>query len=153
MQDAVQSRTPAHLWVVGVLALLWNAFGAYDYMMTRMRNTDYFASMMPGVDPGAVLAWIDAFPIYAQFGWGLGVWGGVLGAVLLLARSRYAVWAFALSLVGIALSLGYQMFRAPPMPGADALGAMGEVMPLVIFFVGLALLGYAYAQAKKGVLR
>ena len=153
MQDVVQSRTPAHLWVVGVLALLWNAFGAYDYMMTRMRNTDYFASMMPGVDPNAVLAWIDAFPIYAQVGWGLGVWGGVLGSVLLLMRSRYAVWAFAVSIVGMALSLGYQILRAPPMPGADALGAMADVMPLVIIFVGLVLLAYAYSQAKKGVLR
>ncbi|HET7816584.1 MAG TPA: hypothetical protein VFK58_03285 [Sphingomicrobium sp.] len=153
MQDVVQSRTPAHLWVVGVLALLWNAFGAYDYTMTRLRNTDYLAGMMPGVDPESVLAWVDAFPIYAQFGWGLGVWGGVLGAVLLLARSRHAVWAFAVSLVGMALSLGYQMLRAPPMPGAEALGVMGEVMPLVIIFVGLALLGYAYTQAQKRVLR
>lgn len=153
MQDVVQSRTPVHLWVVGVLALLWNAFGAYDYMMTRMRNTDYFAGMMPGVDPNAVLAWIDAFPIYAQVGWGLGVWGGVLGSVLLLMRSRYAVWAFAVSIVGMALSLGYQILRAPPMPGADALGAMADVMPLVIIFVGLVLLAYAYSQAKKGVLR
>lgn len=155
MQQSVQTRAPApaHLWVVGLLALLWNAFGAYDYTMTRMRNTDYLSGMMPGVDAGAVLAWIDAFPVYAQFGWGLGVWGGVLGAVLLLARSRYAVWAFAASLVGMALSLGYQMLRAPPMPGADALGAAGKVMPLVIILVGLVLLGYAYRQANRGVLR
>jgi len=153
MQDFVHSRTPAHLWVVGLLALLWNAFGAYDYTMTRLRSTDYLAGMMPDVDPGAVLAWIDAFPIYAQFGWGLGVWGGLLGSVLLLARSRYAVWAFAASLVGIALSLGYQILRAPPMPGADALGAIADVMPLVVILIGLALLAYAYAQAKKGVLR
>lgn len=153
MQDAVQSRTPAHLWVVGVLSLLWNAFGAYDYTMTRMRNTDYLAGMMPGVDPGAVLAWIDAFPIYARFGWGLGVWGGLLGSALLLMRSRHAVWAFALSLVGMALSLGYQILRAPPMPGADALGAMADIMPLVIIAVGVLLLAYAYGQAKKGVLR
>jgi hypothetical protein len=26
--------TPWHLWLVGVLALLWNSFGAFDYVMT-----------------------------------------------------------------------------------------------------------------------
>lgn len=153
MQDVVSARTPAHLWIVGILSLLWNAFGGYDYTMTRMRNTDYLAGMMPGVDPSAVLAWVDAFPIYAQFGWGLGVWAGLAGSVLLLMRSRYAVWAFALSLIGAVLGLGYQIFAAPPMPGAEALGAFADIMPWVIILVAAALLYYAYSQAKKGVLR
>ena len=95
MQDTVQARVPMHLWIVGGVATLWNAFGCYDYLMTRMRNTDYLASVMPTVDPNAMLAWIDAFPIWAQFGWGLGVWGGLAGSVLLLLRSRWAVWAWA----------------------------------------------------------
>jgi hypothetical protein len=153
MQDVVSARTPAHLWIVGILSLLWNAFGGYDYTMTRMRNTDYLASMMPGVDPNAMLAWVDAFPLYAQFGWGLGVWAGLAGAVLLLMRSRHAVWAFALSLIGAVLGLGYQIFAAPPPPGAEQMGAMADIMPWVIILVAAALLYYAYSQAKKGVLR
>src|SRR5215210_1684655 len=84
----VRRRAPVHLWIVGVLALLWNAIGCYDYFMTRTRNTDYLASMMPDVDPNAMLAWVDAFPLYAQIGWGLGVWAGLAGSVLLLLRSR-----------------------------------------------------------------
>ena len=58
------------------LALLWNCFGCFDYLMTQMRNTDYLASAMPSVDPNAMLAWVDSLPIYAQIGWGLGVWTG-----------------------------------------------------------------------------
>src|SRR5687768_3633238 len=98
-EDAVGARTPVHLWIVGALALLFNGFGSYDYLMTRMRNTDYLAEMMPNVDPNAMLAWVDGFPIYAQFGWGLGVWGGLVGALLLLIRNRWAVLALGLSLV------------------------------------------------------
>ena len=76
--EIVQTRTaPIHLWIVGLLSLLWNGFGCYDYLMTRMRNLEYFRSMAPDVDPNAMLAWVDAFPIYAQFGWGLGVWMGL----------------------------------------------------------------------------
>lgn len=65
MQQGVSARTPAHLWVVGILATLWNCFGAYDYLMTKSRNTDYLASMMPGVDPNAFLAYLDGYPIWA----------------------------------------------------------------------------------------
>ncbi len=151
MQDVVQTRVPMHLWIVGVLSTLWSAFGCYDYLMTRMRNTDYLASMMPDVDPNATLAWVDAFPIWAQFGWGLGVWGGLIGALLLLIRSRWAVWALGLSLIGAILGLGYQIVAAPPLPGAE--GAMFEVMPYVIILVAAALFLYSRAMEKKGVLR
>ena len=149
MQEAVSARTPAHLWIVGVLATLWNAFGCYDYLMTRMRNTDYLRSMMPDVDPNAMLAYVDGFPIWAQFGWGLGVWGGLAGGILLLLRSRWAVWAFGLSLVGAVLGLGYQLMN--PMPFIE--GFMATGMPIIIIVVALALFLYARAMEKKGVLR
>jgi hypothetical protein len=148
---ATQARTPVHLWIVGVLALLWNGIGVYDYLMTRMRNTDYLASMMPTVDPNAMLAWIDAFPIWAQAGWALGVWGGLLGAILLLMRNRWAVPVFAVSLVGALLGLGYQILAAPPLAGAE--GAMNDIMPFVIILIALALFLYARATRAKDVLR
>lgn len=152
MQQAVESRgAPVHLWIVGILSLLWGAFGGYDYVMTRMRNTEYLANLMPEVDPNAFLAWIDAFPIWAQFGWGLGVWMGLLGSVLLLVRSQYAVPAFALSLIGAVVGLGYQIAMAPPLAGA--VGPMYSIMPWVIIAVALGLYLYARAQKASGVLR
>lgn len=30
--------TPWHLWVVGVVAVLWNAFGCWDYTMTHLKG-------------------------------------------------------------------------------------------------------------------
>jgi hypothetical protein len=152
MEDVQTGKTPVHLWIVGAVAAIWNCFGAYDYIMTRMRDTDYLASMMPGTDPNAILSWIDSFPIWAQFGWGLGVWMGLLGSLLLLARSRYAVWAFGLSLVGMVLSFGYQfMGGSTPPEGMD--GSMMMIMPLVIIAIGIGLFLYARAQAAKAVLR
>jgi len=152
MQQAVSARTPVHVWIVGILSLLGGCFGAYDYTMTRMRNTDYIKSAMPGVDPNAALAWVDSMPMYAQIGWGLGVWAGLLGAILLLMRSRWAVWSFGLSLLGAVASLGYQIALAPPMPGAGD-SAMMKFMPYVIIAICVALFLYARAQAAKGVLR
>ena len=149
--EATATKPPVHFWIVGVLGLLWNCVGPYDYVMTRMRDTDYLAKMMPTVDPNAVLAWIDAFPIWAQFGWGLGVWMGLAGAILMLLRHRWAVPAFALSLIGAVLGLGYQVVAAPPLPGAE--GAQYQIMPFVIIAVALGLFLYARAMRAKGVLR
>lgn len=144
-------RVPIHLWVVGGLALLWNAFGAYDYLMTRTQGAAYIRSMMPGIDADRMMAYIDAFPIWASIGWGLGVWGGLLGSLLLLMRNRLAVPTLALSLAGAVIGIGYQLIEPLDLPemhsGANA------VMPYVIILIAAALFAYARAQAAKGVLR
>ena len=77
MDNAMTRRAPTHLWIVGILSLLWNGFGCYDYLMSRTRNTDYLKSMMPDADPAVILGYIDGMPIWAQIGWGLGVWLGL----------------------------------------------------------------------------
>ena len=98
-----------------------------------------------------MLSWIDAFPMWAQFGWGLGVWLGLAGAILLLMRLRLATWALALSAIGAIVGLGYQLALAPPMPGGES--AMARIMPAVIIIVAVALYLYAQRQEKNGVLR
>lgn len=147
--NASLERAPAHLWVVGALSLLWNAFGAYDYVMTRLRDVDYLGSM--GIDPAVMLAYVDALPIWAQVGWGLGVWASVLGSVLLLLRSRYAVHAFIAAIVGMLLSLGWQLIDSSA-PAELKQGTMAY-MPFVTIAVGLAQLWYASRQRASGVLR
>ena len=151
MATTAQARTPIHIWIVGGLSLVWNSFGCYDYLMTRLRDTDYIASAMPGVDPNAVLAWVDAFPLYAQIGWALGVWMGLAGSILLLIRHRWAVWAYGLSLVGAVLGLGYQIALAPPLEGAHET-AMMKAVPYIVILIAVGLFLYARAMEKKGVL-
>jgi hypothetical protein len=107
--------------------------------------------MMPGTDPNEVLAYIDSFPVWAQSGWAFGVWGGLIGAILLLMRSRYAVWAFVLSLIGAVLGLGYQIAN-PGGPAAMHEGA-GAVMPYIIIAIAAFLAWYSWNAQKKGVLR
>ena len=140
--------TPTHLWIVGVLALIWNAFGCYDYLMTRMRNTEYLASMMPEVDPNAMLAWVDSFPIWAQFGWGLGVWMG-------LARCGPAVDAQPLggstpsACRWSGLCLASATRSSPPRRSPDAEGAMSDACPTSSSSSRCGLFLYARKQASE----
>jgi hypothetical protein len=146
MQQAVSARAPAHIWIVGILALLWNGYASYDYLMTNMKNPAYLAQF-----PADQLAYWETLPSWLTAFWALGVWGGLAGALLLLARSRYAVHAFAVSLLGIVVSFGYQMF-ATKMPASMTEGAMA-IIPWVVFGIGVFLLWYAMRQRKGGVLR
>ena len=148
MQDAVSARTPAHLWIVGILSLLWNCFGAYDYTMTRLHNMAYLSQMG---DPNVVLAYVENMPMYAQIGWGLGVWGSLLGSILLLMRSRYAMHAFAVSLIGAIMSFAAQ-YLGPPPPEAMTSGAM-KYVPLIIILLVVAQLWYSWRESNAGVLR
>ena len=147
MQDAVQNaRAPVHLWIVGILATLWNAFGCYDYIMTQTGNEAHLAQFS-----AEERAFFDSFPAWTEAFWAIGVWGALIGSVLLLARSRYAVHAFGASLVGMIVGLAYQRFGMA-IPESLTTGVMA-VMPWVIFAIGIALFVYARTQAAKGVLR
>ncbi|ANY20052.1 hypothetical protein A6F68_01538 [Tsuneonella dongtanensis] len=148
----MRAGTPWHVWVVGVLALLWNTFGAYDYIMSKTGNRDYLASMMEpvGVTVDDAIAYMNAMPLWANIGWGLGVWGAVAGSLLVLLRSRFAFHAFVVSLIGLVLGTFHQL--SSPMPGmTDTTTPM--IFTAVIFVITLLLIWYTRRQSANGVLR
>jgi hypothetical protein len=147
MQQAVQlARAPVHLWIVGILATLWNGFGAFDYVMTQTSNEAYLAQFS-----AEERAFFDSFPAWMEAFWAVGVWGALIGSLLLLIRNRHAVTAFGLSLVGMVVGMGYQ-YVAMDAPESMKSGAMA-IMPWVILAIGIALFVYARNLAAKGVLR
>lgn len=150
MDGSVGAKAPAHLWIVGALSLLWNGFGAFDYAMTRTRGADYVESMMPGSGE-ALMDYINSFPIWASFGWGLGVWMGLAGSILLLMRHRLAVIAFGLSLAGAILGIGYQLMRPADLPQVQQ--GFNAAMPYLIILIALALYLYSRTLLRKGLLR
>lgn len=145
MREAgLRSATPAHLWVVGLASLLWNAFGAFDFIMTNVRDPGYLQQF-----PVAMMDYIDAMPVWVIASWALGVWGAVLGSILLLARSRFAVTAFAASLLGLAASTVYQQIHG--MPEAARTQGMAA-MNLMIWAGAILFFAYALRMRRRGVL-
>ena len=151
MATSAQARTPIHIWIVGILALLWNGFGCYDYFMTRTSGAAYIDSMMHTDQGSAIMAYINGFPIWVSAAWGFGVWGGLAGYILLVMRSRHAVAAFAVSAIGAVVGLGWQILN--PSGIAEMSETVNRVMPYVIIVVAVALFLYARAVEKKGLLR
>lgn len=145
MTTSNTQSTPWHIWLIGGVSLLWNAMGGFDYIMTKTRNADYLAQFTP-----EQLDYFHTYPLVANIGWGLGVWGAILGSILLLIRSRWAVTAFSLSLFGLIITTIYSFFMSD---GAKIMGTGGMIFSAVIFVIAVALLAYARGQAMRGVLR
>lgn len=139
-------KTPWHLWVVGILALLWNSFGCVDYTMTQTRRDEWFAQM--GMT-AAQLKYFDAMPAWTHAAWAIGVWGGALGAILLLLRRKWALPVFVVSFLGWLAGAIYAFALS------DGLEAMGPMWPMQIVIGGACVffIWYAWMMGKKGVLR
>ena len=138
------TATPWHLWAVGMLALLWNGFGGYDYVMTQTNNAAYLAQFT-----AEQRAYFDSYPMWMEADWAIGVWGGVLGAVLLLLRSKWAFHAFLASLIAFAVSVVYGQMSE----GAALMGTTGVIFSAAIFLLGLAFVMYSRMMTRKRVLR
>ena len=139
------TRAPVHLWIVGILALLWNCVGAFDYLATQLRYEPYMSQFtQPQLD------YFYGFPAWAVAGWALGVWGAFFGSIALLLRKRWAVWLYGISLLGLAISSLYNVVLTN---GMELMGSGAAVFTVVIWVIALAQFFYAQAMAKRGVLR
>ena len=135
-------KAPWHLWVIGGLTLLFNAVGGYSFTMTR---TGQLASLGMTADQ---IAYFDSYPVWANAFWALGVWGAIAGSLLLLFRSKWAVPALGVSVVGL---IGTSVYQHILTETPESL----QSWPLVIaiWATTLFLLWYAFAMRKAGVLR
>jgi hypothetical protein len=139
-------RAPMHLWVIAILSLLWNGMGAFDYVMTMTRNPTYMDNFNE-----TQLAYLYGFPSWVVGFWALGVWGAVAGSLLLIARSRGAIWAFVISLTGITVTWAWQ-FVLSPSHVSEVMGQAAVWFSAVIVIVAFLLLWYARAMKIRGVL-
>ena len=55
---------PKHLWIVGIITLLWNLKGAFDYLMTQTKNESYM-----GQFDQVQLDYFYGFPMWVEVFW------------------------------------------------------------------------------------
>lgn len=141
------SKAPWHLWLIGVIALLFNSIGVFDFVMAMAQGAKYMASV--GMTP-AQIAHYQGMPGWMMAVWAIGVWGAFLASILLLLRRKLAFEVFVLSLVAFLISLVYTYVLT------DGGAVMGQQMAITSAVIAILLLffsWYARAMGKRGVLR
>ncbi len=139
MNNKASAAAPGwQYWAVAVIGFLWNCIGAYLYVLTKQEDP----AIMAGV-PLAMQDYVANMPIWAHIGWSLGIWGSFAGSVLMLLRSRWAVPAFVVSLLGALVSFA----------GQARAGVLEPVQPVMILAVIALLLWFCRRSQRAGILR
>lgn len=139
-----RTRTPIHLWIVGVLSLLWHAMGTMDFTITNLKVESFMNQFTE-----KQLAYYYGFPAWVTFFWAIAVWGALLGSIGLLLRKKWSMWVFAVSAVSMVFTTIYNFGMTN---GLEIMGTMGIVMSALVWSIALFLLWYSWWMAKKGVL-
>ena len=129
---------PWHLWLVGILGLLWSLMGVVSFVATQM-NAE---AMMSGFPPEQ-RAYFLSFPLWADGFWAISVFAGLIGCLLLLLQHPLAFPFLLASLIGaIVYSLG----------GLFLLGGMAVMRAtggLVLSFVPIVIAAFLALYARR----
>lgn len=136
-------HTPVHLWLVGVVTLLFNSMGIVSYLTTKLGMLSEM-----GLNPDQI-AFLERYPAWATAVWAMGVWGAFAGSVLLLLRSKWAVPAMAVALAGlIGVTMAELVILDVPAGLQTPIGLRAAIWISTLF-----LLFYTRRMRQAGVLR
>ena len=143
MEDAgTRSAVPAWYWVVAVAALLFELSGCYAYYL------------QVSVDPATMTldqrTLAEATPGWMLAAYGLAVGVGLVGAIGLLLRHRFAVTAMLISLVAVVIQFG-GILIVPAL--RQSMSSDQFLGPIIIFLLSYGLWHFARMAARRGWLR
>ena len=125
------TKLPIWFWAIAILALLYFLM---DSMMfySRVFMLEQFLTDMPKQHQlySAMPAWVNVV-------FGMEVFGGLMGALALLARKKWAFILFGISLIGVLAQSSYIWFVS------DAISLLGNpaiYMPIVGIIFGVIML-------------
>jgi hypothetical protein len=141
------TKTPWHLWLVGVIAVLFNSIGVFDFVMSKAQGAAYMASA--GMTPDQI-AHYQGLPSWMTVVWAVGVFGAFLASILLLLRRRLALPVFVLSLAAFLVSLLYTYVFTN---GGAVMGQQMSITSAVIAGLLIFFIWYSRFMAARNVLR
>ena len=144
---ATPVKAPWHIWLVGVFALLFNAIGVFDFVMSMAQGAEYQASA--GMTP-AQIAHYQEMPSWMTVVWAVGVFGAFLASVLLLSRKKLALAVFVVSLAAFLVSVLYTYVLTG---GGAVMGPQMAITSVVIAGLLVFFSAYSRFMIAREVLR
>ena len=137
-----ERKAPWHLWLVAIVALLWNGAGAYTIMMAQ-------AGRLYDLEPGEA-AYYAAQPVWFVVLTDVALVASLAAALALLLRKRMAVWLFGLSLAAIVITNSYE-FAAGTSRALLSRAAL--IVTVIIALIAIFELAYAGGMKRRAVLK
>lgn len=124
-------------WVVAVILLLWNFMGAAAFI-----TDNFFTELLSESYSEIQIAYVRDTPLWAKIMYGIATLGGLLAAILLIARKTAAVKVYLVSLLAVIIHTIYQVGISDATEIFETFE--GLVFPLII--VVLAIFEYWFSK-------
>lgn len=141
-----KSSMPWHAWVIGLVLLLFGLASVFDYIMSISQGEEFYRAS--GMNDMQVV-YFSSFPLWTIAAWTMTVWGGLLGSIALLLRSKLSPVLYAVALLGNIL---YDIYVYALSAGIEAMGFLW-FMPMVVTVITAVVIPYASKLAKNKVNR
>ena len=126
-------HVPRWYWLVAAACLLFELAGCYAYVGQ--------VTIDPATLPLDQRRLVQAMPVWAVAAYAMAVWVGLIGAVGLMLRKRFARGALLVSLAFVVVQFGGMML----LPGVRGLMSSDQLLGPIVIFV----LAYGFWQFSK----
>jgi hypothetical protein len=142
MATSATAAPPAWFRIVAMLAVLWNAFGVFQYLS----SVGLFGDPMAGMND-AQRAAAESIPPAIIGAFAIGTFAGLFGSLGLLVGKRWALPLLVLSLIALIVLEGWIVFLSGLL---EMFG--GIALPATIVAGALLLVWLAYHARQRGWL-
>ena len=129
-------------WIVAVILVLWGGMGVMAFYMDRTMDAAAVAKLS---------AYDQAYrahqPLWTIWAYGIAVWSGLIGAIALLAKSRWAHPVFVVSLVAVVVLFGWVFVATDMIAVKGAAKATG--FPIFVAAVAVFQIWFAEYARKR----
>jgi hypothetical protein len=143
MNNIVGLRPPAWFWAVVVLGLLFEGFGVATYLMHVGIIPNAAEMSQAERELG------ESMPVWATSAYAVAVFAGLVGALGLLLRKRWARTLLILSLIGLLIQFGWWVLMSGAM---EVIGPSMMTAPAIVTLVAILLVWFASHAAARGWL-
>ncbi|MBN9479284.1 MAG: hypothetical protein J0I52_03525 [Bordetella sp.] len=136
---------PWHLWAIAAASVVWNGVGVWQWYQKVTGAAAYWSALTM-----EQVFYLRAAPMWTDVAFGVAVWCGLLGALMLLLRRRLAFNAFVAGLIAMLADTVYVHLLSN---GREVIGAGGVAFGLVVVLIFLVQIAYSHWARRKGLIR
>lgn len=136
------NTAPKWVLIVGVVLILWNLGGASMFVLDMMRSPEEIAAL-----PADQQALWSQMPGWAWAAYGISTIGGLLAAIGIVMRKKWAVHLALVSVIAVIVNFIPAFFMSE---GVDVWQPQFYVFPLVILALALFMWWVANKANKQG---
>ena len=140
-----KASPPVWFWVIAVVALLWFLMDISMFFMRVFMTEDGLNAM-----PANQQHLYRNMPLWVNVVFAGEVFGGALGSVGLLLRTRWALPLFVVSILGVLSQTFHVWIRSDAI---SVMGVFAVVAPLVAILIGVGTIVLTKSAIAKGWLR